>query len=141
MTGYNKVFVDTAPFIYFLEDAPTFGEKAKAVFSEVLNAEKTLVTSAVTCEEYLVHPYKTGDHESEQAFFDFVEDCNVLVAPITVDIAKKAAELRAKYQAIKGMDALQLAAAIIGGCDLFLTNDRQLRQISEIKCVMLEEWE
>lgn len=140
MTEYNKVFVDTAPLIYFLEDDPNLGEKAKAVFSEVLTAEKTLATSVVTCEEYLVHPYKMDDAESEQAFFDFVEDCGVQIAPITVDIAKKAAQLRAKYQAVKGMDALQLATAIVDGCDLFLTNDSQLRQISEIKCVMLEEW-
>ena len=39
------------------------------------------------------------------------------------------------------MDALQLASAITNNCDLFLTNDRQLRQIEEIKCVMLEEWQ
>ena len=38
MTEYSKVFVDTAPLIYFLEDDPNFGKKAKAVFGEVLAA-------------------------------------------------------------------------------------------------------
>lgn len=115
MTEYNKVFVDSAPLIYFLEDYPTLGEKTKAVFNEVLTAEKTLVTSAATCEKYLVHPYKMDDPESEQAFFDFIEDCNMPVLPITAGVAKIAAQLRAKYQAIKGMDALSLPAQSTAG--------------------------
>ncbi len=39
------------------------------------------------------------------------------------------------------MDALQLATACIMGCDLFLTNDKQLRQFKEIKCVTVGELE
>lgn len=140
MTEFRRVFVDTAPFIYFLEDDPNFGKAAKAVFTEVLSSGRPLCTSAVTCEEYLVHPYKSNDADGVQAFFDFVEECHVQMDAITVEIARKAAQLRAKYKDVKGMDALQLAAAIIGGCDLFLTNDKQLRQIEEIRCVMLEEW-
>ncbi len=141
MTEYNRVFVDTAPLIYFLENDANFGETSKTVFTEILSTGKHLITSAVTCEEYLVHPYKTGDSESAEAFFEFIEDCHLQVSPITIDVAKKAARLRAKYKDVKGMDALQLASAITNNCDLFLTNDRQLRQIEEIKCVMLEEWQ
>ena len=39
------------------------------------------------------------------------------------------------------MDALQLATACITGCDLFLTNDKQLRQFEEIRCITVEEWD
>ena len=35
MTGYNKVFLDTAPLIYFLDDDVNFGQKAKSVFEEI----------------------------------------------------------------------------------------------------------
>lgn len=37
------------------------------------------------------------------------------------------------------MDALQLAAASLAGCDLFLTNDKQLKQFGEIKCITVGE--
>lgn len=37
------------------------------------------------------------------------------------------------------MDALQLAVACITGCDLFLTNDKQLKQFADIKCITVEE--
>ena len=52
---------------------------------------------------------------------------------------KKAAQIRAEYKAFKAMDALRLAVACITGCDLFLTNDKQLRRFGEIKCITVEE--
>ena len=52
----------------------------------------------------------------------------------------KSAQIRAKYKSFKSMDSLQLACAIMSGCDVFLTNDRQLRQITEIQCILLDEW-
>ena len=39
------------------------------------------------------------------------------------------------------MDAIQLATACIMGCDLFLTNDKQLKQFKEIKCIVVDELE
>ena len=57
------------------------------------------------------------------------------IVEINQEIAKKAAQIRAEYKGFTGMDALQLAAACLSGCDLFLTNDKQLKQFKEIKCL------
>lgn len=45
-----------------------------------------------------------------------------------------------EYKDFKTMDCLQLATACIRGCDLFLTNDKQLRQFREIKCIVVDEF-
>ncbi|MBP3710472.1 MAG: PIN domain-containing protein [Treponema sp.] len=50
-----------------------------------------------------------------------------------------AAKIRAKYESIKGMDALHLASAIQNKCTIFLTNDKQLKQVTEIQCVLMDE--
>lgn len=102
---------------------------------------KKIVTSAITCTEYLTFPYKVGNSEKIDAFYEFVSDCDIPLYSVDVEVAKKAAKIRAEYKDIKTMDALQLASACIQGCDLFLTNDKQLRQIKEIKCIAVEEWE
>ena len=39
------------------------------------------------------------------------------------------------------MDALQLAVALYTKCDLFLTNDKQLRQFKDIRCITVDELE
>jgi predicted nucleic acid-binding protein len=140
MTGYNKVFLDTTPLIYFLDNDINFGIKSKNIFENILSNQKEIVTSAITVNEYLVYPYRTGNHEKINALYDFISDCGIKVYPITVEIADKAARIRAEYTSFKGMDALQLAAACNCGCDVFLTNDKQLKQFNEVKCITVEEW-
>ncbi len=140
MTEYNKVFLDTTPLIYFLDNDENFGNKAKAVFEEILSNGKTLVSSVVTCEEYLVYPYRTNNQEKIDVFFEFMEACGIELIPISVEIAKKAAEIRAEYKDFKAMDSLQLAVAVCSGCDIFLTNDKQLRQFKDIRCITVEDW-
>ncbi len=63
MTEYNRVFVDTAPFIYYIEK-----------------------------------------DENNPHYFE-----------------------KLKYFLMNSMDSLQLASACLKNCDLFLTNDKQLK--------------
>ena len=88
-----------------------------------------------------MYPYRTGNQEKVDVFFEFTRECGIELTTISVEIAAKAAAIRAKYQHFKAMDALQLATAVITGCDVFLTNDKQLKQFEEINCIMVEEWE
>ena len=140
MTGYEKVFLDTAPLIYFLDDDVNFGQKAKSVFEEVLSNGKTIVSSAITCHEYLVFPYRTHNQEKIDVFFEFTDACGIELISISAKIAETASKIRAEYKEFKAMDSLQLAVAVETGCDVFLTNDKQLKQFTGIKCITLEEW-
>ena len=141
MTECKKVFLDTAPLIYFLDEDVNFGEKVQGILESVLGADKKIISSVITCDEYLVFPFRTGNQEKIDVFFEFTRDCGIDLTPISVEIATKAASIRAKYEYFKPMDALQLAAAIETGCDVFLTNDKQLKQFNEIKCITVDEWE
>ena len=106
----------------------------------MIDDEKYIISSIITAEEYLVHPYRTGNDDKVNAFWKFVDDNYITLCPVNKNIAVEAAKIRAEYRHIKTMDALQLAAAICNGCDLFLTNDRQLKQFDKISCVTVEEW-
>ena len=139
MTEYKKIFLDTTPIIYFLDVDVNYAEKVENLFSDFLEAESQMITSAITCTEYLTYPYRTGNTEKIDAFYEFMADCDIPMCPIDVDIAKKAAQIRAEYKDFKTMDCLQLATACVQECDLFLTNDKQLRQFKEIKCVTMDE--
>lgn len=140
MTEYNKVFLDTTPLIYFLDNDVNFGNKAKSIFEEILLNGKSIISSVITCEEYLVYPYRTNNQEKIDVFYEFTSTCGIKLVPISTEIAETAALIRAKYKDFKAMDSLQLAVAIKSNCDLFLTNDKQLRQFKDIKCITVEEW-
>ena len=141
MTGRDGVFLDTTPLIYLLDADEHFGERTRGIFEEILSNGMRMVSSVVTCTEYLVFPYRMGDRDKIDAFFSLIEDCGVELYDIDIETATKAAQIRAEYRDFKAMDALQLAVAVCAGCDTFLTNDKQLRQFKELKCVTVEEWQ
>ena len=140
MTEYKKVFLDTTPLIYFLDDDIHFGLKTRQIFEEILYNDRLLLTSVLTCMEYLVHPYRTNNQAKIKACADFLNDCHIPVLSINLEIATRAAQIRADYKDFKSLDALQLATACVYGCDAFLTNDKQLRQFREIHCLTIDDW-
>ena len=141
VTGFNKLFMDTAPFIYLLDHDVRYIGSIRTFLDKVMAQGTPLITSAVSVAEYLVHPYKIQAKEKVKLFFAFLNDANVEVIPVGTEIAEYAARIRAEYPAFKAMDALQLATAHIEGCDAFLTNDKQLRQFHSLNCIMVEELE
>lgn len=142
MTDYNKVFLDTAPLIYFIEkdsNNPQYFDNMKQFFEEGYRENKEFLTSVITMAEYFVFPYRNQKMSYIDSFHRLVDTLDMEIAEVDQEIAKKAAQIRAQYKNFKAMDALQLATACVTGCDLFLTNDKQLKQFAEIKCVTVDD--
>lgn len=142
MTDFEKVFVDTSPFIYFIEkdsNNPQYYEKVKNFFRNGYESEKKFVTSVITMEEYFVFPYRNKEYTLIDMFNRLIATTGTEIVKINQEVAQKAAQIRAEYKGFKAMDALQLAVACLSKCDLFLTNDRQLKQFREIQCITVDE--
>lgn len=91
---------------------------SKSMFFELfLNSQ--IVTSAVTVEEYLVFPYSSGKLELVDNFKKFIKYMNIEVVNVDSEVAEQGAKLRGQYKNFKAMDALQIATAVISGCDMF----------------------
>ena len=140
MNDFRRIFFDTSPLIYFLDANSIFKPQMDKIFYELLNNSSQFITSTVTVEEFLVFPYRNEDNAAVKSFWTFINEGNINVLEIDVNIAVEAAKIRAEYRHFRAMDALQLAAAICSGCDLFLTNDKQLKHFDKISCVTVEEW-
>ena len=139
MTDSKKIFLDTAPIVYYLENNEIYCPRMKKFWK--IYEDCDYITSAVTITEYLTYPYQQNNLKQINAFYDFIDGMDIEIKSINKVIAEKAAQIRAEYKFFKTMDALQLATACIAGCDLFLTNDKQLKQFKEIRCLTVEEVE
>ena len=84
MTEYKKIFLDTTPIIYFLDADINFAEKVELLFEEFIDKKCPMATSTITCTEYLTYPYRTGNIEKINVFFEFLTDCNVQINPIDI---------------------------------------------------------
>ena len=139
MTDFKKIFLDTAPIVYYLENNELYYSAMKRLWKSFEACD--YVTSAVTVTEYLTYPYQQNETKLINDFNAFIDGMEINIKSIDREIAEKAAKIRAEYKFFKTMDALQLATACLSGCDLVLTNDKQLKQFEGIRCVTVEEWE
>ena len=139
LQGVSFLFLDTAPVIYQVERNPTYFDLVSTVFQEVDAGRIIAATSPVTLAECLVLPYRLGATTRMQEFSRLiVSGRNCRFIPIDQKVGLRAAELRARYNLLLP-DALQVACGIESGCDAFLTNDMDLRRITELRVLVLDE--
>jgi predicted nucleic acid-binding protein len=134
-----KLFVDTSPFIYLVEAHAFYGEKVQELLLSSIARNDELVTSVITWMEFSVMPQKTKRLDLIEKYQDLLTQLGIPVLEITQSIASQAALTRSEYDFLKPMDALQLAVAIDSDCVQFITNDKGLRQITEIQVITLDQ--
>lgn len=139
MRSFRKVFLDTAPIIYFVEKHPEYGAVVDEIFALIDGGRTSAVVSPITLAECLVHPLKHGLNELHEGFRDIIlHGRNTFFSPIDETVAEQAARLRAEY-GITLADALQIATAMTNGCDGFITNDLRLKKVSGIPMIVIQE--
>lgn len=95
--------------------------------------------SRLTLLELLVQPYRGQQDELAQKIFALTTTYPKLDwVPVTLSLADQAAELRARYR-LSTPDAIQIATAIAHRAACFYGNDRSLRRVKEIECIMVDD--
>ena len=89
----------------------------------------------------MVLPLRLGDSALQQNFLDLLTNTQgITLANIDVAVGRLAADIEARYR-LKLPDALQIATALVAGCEAFLTNDVQLSRVTELKIILVSELE
>jgi predicted nucleic acid-binding protein len=138
-TERERIGLDTNVFIYFLADHPRYGSWCASLFDLIERGHNPAVTSTVTLLELLVQPYRDQQEELAQKIFALTSTYPKLEwVPLTMNLADRAAELRARYR-LSTPDAIQLATAIGHKAMRFYGNDRGLRRVKEIECIIVDD--
>ncbi|MGM0577128.1 MAG: type II toxin-antitoxin system VapC family toxin [Myxococcota bacterium] len=138
--GSGPVGIDTAVFIYFMEDHAVYAPLVAPLFEALDRGEVQAATSALTLLEVLVVPYRRGDAGLAERYEALLTRGRGLeVVDPTRPILRAAANLRA-VTGVKTPDALHLASAMAHGCSTFLTNDRDLPRLPSLRVVQLATW-
>ena len=132
----KKIFLDTAPLIYYIEENNAYVQKLNELFE--LKNRCRFFTSVITLAEVLVMPFREGKPGLAKQYEDILTHAeNVDIYEINIHIAKETAQLRAKHK-IKTPDAIQLATAQYCSADYFLTNDLKLKPVN-INIITLDD--
>lgn len=138
--GSGRIGIDTAIFIYFIEENPRFLEVVAPVFIAADAGKLELVVSALTLLEVLIVPYRAGNMALAQRYETMLtRSRGVRMVDLTRAHFRLAAQLRAGTN-VATADAIQLAVSLSAGCTAFLTNDRRLPVVPDLKVIQLASY-
>ena len=141
LAGVTRLGVDTPAVIYFIEANPTYDHIVTNIFQRISNAALLGITSTITLAEVLVQPIRRRDAGLVLQYSELLtRSDNFRMLSIDREIAERAADIRATYN-IRIPDAVQLGAALSAGCEAFLTNDYDLRRVTTLRILLLDELE
>jgi predicted nucleic acid-binding protein len=136
--GVGPVALDTAPFIYLIEEHPQYLPIVRPVFAAIAAGKLPAVTSGLTLLETLVQPYRVGNTVLAERYETLLTRSRGLhLVEITRAVCRVAAQLRAAHS-VKTPDALHLATALLAKCPVFLTNDRELPPVPGIRTLTVQ---
>lgn len=135
---HHKIIgLDTSIFIYHLKAHPRYQQMTHMLLTTVEAGRVQAVTSTITLMELSVHPWQLGrpaiarEYEALLAHFP-----HLVLADVTRDVARQAAQLRARYR-LRPADALQVATALKHDATAFVTNDRAFARLTELLDIII----
>ena len=138
--GRGPIGLDTAIFIYYLEEHPRYLPLIEPIFAAIDAGRLAAVTSAVTLLETLVVPYRRGEAPLVGLYEDLLTHSRgLLMVDLERPLLRATAQLRAVTR-VRTPDALQLTAALTHACTAFVTNDRNLPDLGGLRVLQLEDY-
>ncbi len=123
-----RLYMDANALILAFESTGEVAEIMSSWLTEPAESGPSCVTSLLTYAEVLQKPMSDGNHRLCRLYETwFVEpNSRLSVSPITIDVLKAAAVLRARRKGLKLPDAIHLATAQVHACTHVVTADRRL---------------
>ena len=134
------VGLDTAPLIYYVEEKEPYLATVELFFDALTAGEFRVVTSMLTLSEVLVEPVRHNDTPLADRYRAILLNTpGLTITPVCTPIVEKAAAIRSAHRRVRLPAAVQLATALIGRADFFLTNDIALPPLPGLKMLVVED--
>jgi predicted nucleic acid-binding protein len=118
------IHLDAGVIIGFLDGDDVHHDSAREALIHALHVGDRLAMAASALAECLVGPARRGDPDV-QTVRSLVARLPISIIPIDIEIATRAARLRAAHRSLRLPDALVIATAIEGAADQLVTTDRK----------------
>ena len=140
LAPHTTIGLDTSPFIYLFEQNPRYLALVETLFTHLKRPDVQGVTSVISLIETCVEPQRQGELALVQTYERaLLNSQQVDTLPITPALAKRSIPLRIQYR-LRVPDALQVAAALERNATLFITNDRQIRRVTEVSVLLPDDF-
>lgn len=138
MSAARLVALDTPVWIAFIEQKSAFLADVNPLFENLKSGRIRVVTSSVGLIEILTGALLRGDELLARRAEEILTGLDgSTIVPVTLEVARHAARLRAAY-GLRTPDAIHLATAVAAEAVEFVTTDRRLARVKEIEVRVLK---
>ena len=140
LAGVKRVAIDAAVFIYHFEGNQEYLPLTRVLFSKLERGEIKGVTSGVTVAEIFANKKVIMSEDVVAAYRYVLENWpGVTVTRPDIEEAMLAGAIRGPYN-LRLPDAFQVAAGLLFGAEVLVTNDEGFRRIKDPKVVLLKDY-
>lgn len=135
-----RVHVDARVLAFHLLGDARYVQLTRLLFAGLKTGAVRGQASAISLYQILAEPYRRGHRErAEEVAKRLTVVQGLEYLPVTSEIAAQGAEVRAQLGG-RAERAIQIATALAGGADLYLTEGSGLRRIAGISFLNLEDF-
>ena len=135
----GPLYVDTQVLIYSVEHHPVYAPVLRPVWQAAQAGTHEIVTSELSILETLVVPLRRGDGRLVADYEALFQQPGIRLLPITQQVLREAARLRATVPSLRTPDAIHAATAASAACPIVLSNDRDLRRVPGLPLTLLDD--
>jgi predicted nucleic acid-binding protein len=139
LPGSGLVYADAQIAIYSVDRHPVYAPLCDPLWRAAQSGTFTVVSSELTLMETLVGPLRNSDGTLATRRESLWDQASTRLLPITRDVLREAARLRAALPPLRTPDAIHAATALLHGCALFVTNDYGFRHVPGLPLAMLDD--
>ena len=130
------IYVDAQIAIYSTDNHPVYAPLCAPVWQ--VGGEVSVISSQLILLETLVGPLRHKNFLLAAAREALWYQPNTFLVPITEEVLREAARLRALVPSFKTPDAIHAATALLHGCAKFVSNDEKFKQVPGLPYVLLD---
>ena len=137
-----SALLDTSIFIYYLEEVEPYCFVAAEIFNDIADEKIKSYLSTISITEFVTKPLADGNVTHVERFKQLISALSIQVLAVTYEIAERAGKLRSEYPSVRTPDALIVATALENSCDVFVTNDKNLKKLEDcgVTVIVLEDF-
>ena len=135
----RRVYLDANLYIYLFEGVSAHREKMRELVAEIDRRDIAVIASELMFAELVPRPLREGRRDLVDRYFNLMQRTpRITLASVDRRVILRAVRLRADF-GLRSMDALHLATALVHDCRTFLTNDRRLASVDDLRVLMLRD--
>ncbi len=134
LSKFRSIGLDTNIFVYYLDSNSSFYSHAEELFEQIAIRNLSIFTSVITLSELL--SFKASRSQVYKLEQELLLIPNLTIIDVNREVAREAARIKREYK-FRLPDSIQLATALIGRTQAFITNDQRLKKFKQLPIVLL----